>query len=198
MSSLILASGSPRRRQLLTLAGFPIQSVIPPDIPEVRATNEAPLNYVRRLAKEKAKAVNIPNCWILAADTIVHRDSNIYEKPVNDADASRMLNDLSGNWHKVTTAWCLRWVGPNKSETGHRHLQGYRTSRVRFRPLTAIEVQRYIATGEGTDKAGSYAVQGDGASLIDRVVGSTTNVVGLPLTPVTKALIKVGVHRETA
>jgi len=196
MSSLILASGSPRRRKLLSLAGFPIQAVIPPDIPEVRARNEAPMNYVRRLAREKAQAVDTPNCWILAADTIVHRDSDIYEKPINGADAARMLSELSGGWHRVTTAWCLRWSGPMTSETGHRQLQGHRTSRVRFRPLTALEIQRYIATGEGRDKAGSYAVQGDGASLIDRVVGSTTNVVGLPLTPVTKALVQVGLSRE--
>ena len=197
MPSLILASGSPRRKQLLMLAGFPIHSVCPPDIPEIRSTGEPPLDYVKRLAREKSEAVNAIDGWILAADTIVHRNVDIFEKPIDDADAMRMLTSLSGQWHKVTTAWYLRWSGPKKSSTGHRRLHGHSTSRVRFRPLQSIEIDRYIATGEGQDKAGGYAIQGAGASLIDRVVGSTTNVVGLPLNPVSNALLKVGIIRET-
>ncbi len=196
MPSLILASGSPRRRLLLTLAGFPIHDIIPPQIPEVRSQKESPLEYVRRLALEKAGAVCAPGCWILAADTIVHRGDAIFEKPTSDKDATRMLKELSANWHKVTTAWCLRWSGPAKSVTGHRILRGQRTSRVRFRPLQDIEIRRYVATGEGRDKAGGYAIQGDGASLIERVAGSTTNVVGLPLEPVSAALLQVGIDRE--
>jgi len=196
MSRLILASGSPRRRQLLRLAGFSIADVIPPNIPEQRANDEPPLSYVRRLAAEKAAAVHADHSWILAADTIVHRDDDIFEKPMDDKDAARMLKHLAGVWHQVTTAWCLRWSGPVPSPTNRSVLRGHRTSRVRFRPLTDVEIARYVTTGEGTDKAGGYAVQGDGASLIDRVVGSTTNVVGLPLDAVIPAMLSVGLSRE--
>ena len=196
MSKLILASGSPRRRQLLQLAGFHISAVMPPDIPEIRDTKESPLHYVRRLAREKAQAVQPKSAWVLAADTIVHRDWDIFEKPTDDADAARMLRALSGDWHKVTTAWCLRWTGTGTHPSGRRIVRGHRTSRVRFRALSDVEVTRYIATGEGTDKAGGYAIQGDGASLIERVVGSTTNVVGLPLDMVVPHMLSVGIKRE--
>jgi septum formation protein len=197
MSQLILASGSPRRRQLLHLAGFLISDVVPPDIPEVRSSAEQPLSYVRRLAREKAAAVSGDSSWILAADTIVHRENDIFEKPTDDQDAARMLHQLAGEWHQVTTAWCLRWSGPGPSPSDRRILRGHRTSRVQFRDLTAVEVARYVATGEGTDKAGGYAVQGAGASLIERVVGSTTNVVGLPLDAVIPAMLSVGLSRES-
>jgi septum formation protein len=196
MSRLILASGSPRRRQLLTLAGFDISAVIPPDIPEIRGSGEQPLRYVKRLATEKAAAVDVEQAWILAADTIVHTGDDIFEKPIDDDGAIQMLSALAGKWHQVTTAWCLRWSGTQPSPSGRPVFRGSRTSRVCFRPLTAVEIKRYVATGEGRDKAGSYAVQGDGASLIDRVVGSTTNVVGLPLSSVIPALLSAGIERE--
>ena len=195
MNDLVLASGSPRRRHLLTLAGFDLAAVIPPDIPEVRDTGEKPLAYVKRLAREKAAAVDRPGSWVLAADTIVHQGEDIFEKPTSDADATRMLERLAGDWHRVTTAWCLRWSGPGPSGSGRRAFSGHTTSRVCFRDLQPKEIARYVATGEGRDKAGSYAVQGDGASLIARVVGSTTNVVGLPLGTVVPALLKAGVTR---
>ena len=195
MHALVLASGSPRRHQLLTLAGFDISAVIPPNVPEVRAAGEAPLDYVRRLAQDKALAVDEPRSWVLAADTIVHQGDDIFEKPLDDRDAEQMLQRLAGDWHRVTTAWCLRWTGPGASATGRRLMRGHTTSRVCFRDLQPKEIARYVATGEGRDKAGSYAVQGEGASLIDRVVGSTTNVVGLPLGAVIPALLKAGVTR---
>ena len=195
MSRLVLGSGSPRRRSLLTLAGFDIDAVIPPNIPEVRAPAEPPIAYVRRLSKQKADAVSVDGAWVLAADTIVHRGDSIFEKPTDAANAAEMLRDLSGDWHKVTTAWCLRWSGPGPSQSGRRIIQGQRTSKVCFRGLTDVEIGRYIATGEGNDKAGGYAVQGEGAGLIERVVGSTTNVVGLPLDSVVPALLSVGLKR---
>jgi len=194
--SLILASGSPRRRRLLELAGFGVSAVRPPDVEEIRGEGEAPLAYARRLGVEKACAVDGVNAWVLAADTIVHRGDQIYEKPRNHGDAVRMLGELAGGWHKVTTAWCLRWSGPGPSESGRRLIRGHRTSRVRFRRLTAVEIARYVATGEGTDKAGAYAVQGDGASLIERVVGSTTNVIGLPIDSLAAVLESLGLQRE--
>jgi septum formation protein len=195
MSRLVLGSGSPRRRSLLALAGFDIDAVIPPNIPEVRGATEAPIAYVRRLSRQKAAAVQVDGAWVLAADTIVHRGDAIFEKPTDAANASEMLRGLSGDWHKVTTAWCLRWSGPGRSQSGRRLLHGQRTSKVCFRSLTDLEIDRYIATGEGNDKAGGYAVQGEGAALIERVVGSTTNVVGLPLDSVVPALLAVGIAR---
>ncbi len=196
--ALILASGSPRRRMLLHMAGFDIAAIRPPNIPEVRASSEAPIAYARRLSQDKADAVHAVDSWILAADTIVHMDDTIYEKPTDDADAQRMLTQLSGKWHRVTSAWCLRWSGPGPSPAAPRRIfRGHRTSRVLFRTLSGLEIQRYIQTGEGRDKAGGYAIQGDGSALIDRVVGSTTNVVGLPLNEVTKALEKTGVTGGT-
>ena len=198
MSSLILASGSPRRRQLLHLAGFVVDAVIPPNIPEVRDSGECPLQYVRRLAIEKSHAVHGDNAWILAADTIVHHGNDIFEKPYDNDDSARMLGALSGTWHQVTTAWSLRWDGALPHASGRRLVRGHRTSRVLFRRLTRIEIERYIQTGEGVDKAGGYAVQGDGAGLIERMTGSTTNIVGLPLDMLIPHMISVGIRRESA
>jgi septum formation protein len=124
---------------------------------------------------------------------VVHQGEQIFEKPADDADAARMLACLSGNGHAVTTAWCLRRGGANPVQ-----VQGHQTSAVYFRTLTAVEIARYIATGEGSDKAGGYAIQGDGASLITKVEGSTTNVIGLPLEDVLPALADAGLKREEA
>lgn len=193
---LILASGSPRRKMLLHMAGFDIADVCPPDVDESRRAGERPVQYCRRLSLDKATAVQGVHAWILAADTIVYRADTIFGKPTSDADAQRMLGELSGVMHKVTTAWCLRWSGPGPSPAAPRRiLSGNRTSRVLFRVLSPLEIQRYVQTGEGRDKAGGYAVQGDGTALIDRVVGSTTCVVGLPLDSVIKALHYAGVPR---
>ena len=196
MSRLILASGSPRRRQLLHLAGFAIADVIPPNIPEVRDSHEVPLEYVRRLALEKSNAVHAESAWILAADTIVHHGHDIFEKPRDAKDSARMLGALSGTWHQVTTAWSLRWGGPQPHASRRNLIRGHRTSRVLFRNLTSVEIARYISTGEGVDKAGGYAVQGDGAGLIERMTGSTTNVVGLPLDMLIPHMLSVGICRE--
>ena len=193
---LVLASGSPRRRMLLHMAGFNIAEVSPPDIPEVRQPDEQPIAYCRRLSIEKASAVQAHNAWILAADTIVHLGEQIFEKPLSDAHAEQMLSTLSGQWHQVTSAWCLRWSGPAAAPTAPKTIfRGHQTSRVKFRPLTTEEIRRYNDTGEGRDKAGAYAIQGDGSALISRVVGSTTNVVGLPVEAVTEKLLIAGVTR---
>jgi septum formation protein len=196
MPRLILASGSPRRRTLLVGAGFDINAVIPPQIPEVRRDGEAPIDYVRRLAREKSAAVPGTNTWVIAADTIVHKADTIFEKPKDDPGAAIMLGTLAGDWHRVTTAWNLRWSGPSPAPNGRTVYKGHSTSRVKFRGLTPIEIARYVVTGEGRDKAGGYAVQGLGAGLIDRVVGSTTNVVGLPLDKVVPAMLAAGLTRS--
>ena len=190
--SLVLASASPRRSQLLRAAGVPIAAVRPSHVPEVPAPGESPTAYARRLAADKSRASALPGHWALAADTVVHVDGVLYEKPTDDADAARILGALSGRWHRVTTAWCLRWGGPD----ARRPLQGHVTSRVRFRALSPAEIATYVASGEGRDKAGSYGIQEKGVILIDRVVGSFTNVVGLPMTEVMAALAAVGIHPE--
>lgn len=191
--SLVLASGSPRRRQLLATAGIPLHAVRPPEIPERRAPGESPVAYACRLAAEKAGAVSAPGCWVLGADTVVHVGDDIFEKPVDDADAARILGELSGRWHKVTTAWCLCWGG-GPGRGGPRRRLGHVTARVRFRALTPETIAHYVQSGEGMDKAGSYGIQERGVMLIDRVVGSFTTVVGLPMTPVLDALAAVGIH----
>ena len=186
---LVLASASPRRHQLLRAAGVPLAQPRPAGIPELRAPGEAPVAYARRLARDKARAVDAPGSWVLAADTVVHLGDDIYEKPLDDGDAMRILGALSGVWHRVTTAWCLRWSGPGPV----RERRGHVTSRVRFRRLSEAEIRSYVASGEGRDKAGSYGIQERGVMLIDRVVGSFTNVVGLPMGPVLRALAAEGI-----
>lgn len=193
--ALLLASGSPRRRQLLSAAGIPLLGVRAPAIAEERAPGESPVAYARRLAREKAAAVahNGPEAWVLAADTVVHIGDAVFEKPVDAADATRILNALSGGWHRVTTAWCLRWGGASPPRPP---LVRHTTTRVRFRALCPAEIARYVASGEGMDKAGSYGIQELGVMMIEAVRGNFTNVVGLPMAPVLAALAEVGVVPE--
>lgn len=182
---LTLASASPRRRQLLETAGIPIFSVRAPRIPEEPLPGEPAVAYARRLALEKALAVDVPEGFVLAADTVVHRGPLLFEKPRDDDEARRFLRELAGAWHGVSTGWCLRGEG--------RLLRGHRSTRVRFRLLEEAEIRAYVRTEEGRDKAGAYGIQGLGAALVDRVVGSHTNVVGLPLVEVLAALRSVGI-----
>ena len=151
--------------------------------------------FARRIALDKARAVPAPGCWVLSADTIVHVGGDLFQKPCDDDDATRILSALAGRWHTVTTAWCLRWGG-GPPPAGRRQLRGAVHSRVRFRALTAAEIATYVASGEGRDKAGSYGIQERGVMLIDRVVGSFTNVVGLPMVQVMSALCQVGIDPE--
>ena len=192
--SLVLASGSPRRRMMLVTSGVPIAAVCPPQIPEVRQPNESPIDYTCRLSMEKAAAVSAVDSWVLAADTIVHIDELVFEKPRDSADAARILATLSGRWHDVTTAWCLQWSGPVMCSPSRYH--GHTTSQVRFRALHDVDIAAYIAQGEGVDKAGAYGIQGLGAALVSEVKGSYANVVGLPIVPVLDALAAVGITPE--
>ena len=177
-SKIILASQSPRRVALLKQMNIDYL-VMPADIDETALTNESPADYVLRLAEQKALAVvkklngqhaDLP---ILAADTTVALDMEIFGKPQNDADALSMLKKLAGSTHQVHTAIALAFKG--KLETR------LNTTQVHMMPLTDAMIEAYIATGEHKDKAGSYAIQGLAGNWITRIEGSYTGVMGLPV-----------------
>jgi len=178
---LILASGSPRRRELLTQAGF-VFDVIPADIDETRHPNEAPMDYVHRLALEKAQTIAAlhPEATILGADTTVVLSGEVMNKPTGLADAERMLRLLSGKTHQVHTGLCV--ITPTAT---HRHVE---TTNVIFREITEDELATYLASGHAKDKAGAYGIQGYAARWIPRIEGDYFNVVGLPLSTVVKLL----------
>jgi septum formation protein len=170
---LVLASRSPRRAELLAAAGFEF-TVRAADIDETPRDGEAPRDYVRRVAEEKARAVQSDGDEIvLAADTTVVLGSEIMGKPTDAADAARMLRALAGERHEVITAICIRHGGRLTSDIA--------STAVWFAPLSEAEIAEYIASGEPMDKAGAYGIQGLASKFIDRIDGSYTNVVGLPV-----------------
>jgi septum formation protein len=171
---IVLASGSPRRRQLLEMLRIPFR-VIAPDVDEHVLAGEAPAAYVTRLSRVKAEAVasRAPGDVILAADTTVVLDGAIFEKPTSPDDAVRMLSLLQGRTHEVMTSVAVM----RDSEIA----QALDVSRVTFRPADGATLRAYAATGEPLDKAGAYAIQGLGAPLIERVDGDFFGVMGLPL-----------------
>jgi septum formation protein len=172
-TKLVLASASPRRRELLTIAGLP-HEVRPASIPEIRGVGEDPVAYVERLAREKAHAVAAADDEIvIGADTTVVVDGQVLEKPADAADARRMLAQLSGRTHLVHTGICLR--------QRERMVSAVETTRVTFKGVSEAEIEAYIATGEPMDKAGAYAIQGIAARWIPHLEGCYFNVVGLPL-----------------
>jgi len=172
--SLILASASPRRSQLLRNAGTTF-TVDPAHVPEQSLPGEAPLHYAQRLARDKACAVfaRHPDDVVLGADTIVVADEHLLEKPQDDADAARMLRLLSGRTHQVITGVCLVAVGFEQTEV--------EITEVRFSPLSDAEIAEYVATHEPMDKAGAYAIQGKASRWVERIDGCYFNVVGLPV-----------------
>ena len=184
---LVLASASPRRQQLLAWLGVPYH-VLPAEVDERPLAGEAAGDLVLRLARAKAAAVAVrrPADWVLAADTIVELDGVMLGKPADAADAARMLGQLAGREHRVATGFALAQPG------GGQRTAEMVLTRVRFRPLDERAIERYVASGEGEDKAGSYAVQGFGAGLIERIDGSFSNVIGLPLVEVGRALEEAG------
>jgi septum formation protein len=170
---LILASASPRRRELLAAAGFEF-AVRPASIREEPRDGETPAAYVRRLAREKAESVEPePGEVVLAADTIVVVGRSILEKPGGPAEAAEMLKTLSGREHTVVTGICLRSAAGEVVDEAR--------TRVRFRRLTQQEIDEYVASGEPTDKAGGYAIQGLASKFVERIHGCYFNVVGLPV-----------------
>ena len=184
---LILASASPRRRELLQQTPLRFR-VIPSHTEETRRREETPETYVARIAAEKAHTVakRHPGFWVLAADTIVVLEGQVFGKPADLDDARQMLTALSGHPHQVMTAFVL--LDPTGKTTAAEIV----TSQVTFKELSESEVTAYLATGEPFDKAGAYAIQGKGRDLITQVSGSHTNVIGLPMDEVTTALRAVG------
>ena len=189
---IVLASASPRRRELLERVGIPFR-VVPSDIPEDERPGESPEEHVLRLSRDKAGEVagraDIPGRWFIGSDTIVLRDGGILGKPADEAEAAAMLRSLSGREHRVLSGYAV-----HDRETGTTHADVVAT-RVRFKPLTAAEIAGYIATGEPMDKAGAYAIQGIGVFMVEAIDGSYTNVVGLPLCEVIAVLEKLGAVR---
>jgi septum formation protein len=182
---LVLASGSPRRRELLTQLGLTFD-IVSPDIDETELPGEDPVAYVRRLAVAKAHAVDAPaDALVIAADTTVDLGGDILAKPIDAADAATMLRRLSARTHRVHTGVALR--------RGDTCVHEVITSFVTFVPLTPATIDWYVGTGEPLDKAGAYAVQGAGGVLVQRVRGSVSNVVGLPLHAVVRLAGDLGI-----
>ena len=178
---LTLASSSPRRRQLLEMLGIPVR-VVAPNIPEVRRPVETPVDYVERLAREKA--LSVKGRLVLGADTTVVVRDEILEKPVDAGDALRMLGKLQGRTHQVVTSVAL--------VAGERIHQATDVTNVTFRRLDDDFLRAYVATGEPMDKAGAYGIQGYGAALVERVEGDFFGVMGLPLRLVLGLLEEAG------
>jgi septum formation protein len=182
---LTLASSSPRRRQLLEMLGIPVR-VVPPNIPEVRRLHETPIDYVERLAREKALSVR--GRLVLGADTTVVVRDEVLEKPADRADALRMLRKLQGRTHQVVTSVAL--------VSGERVHQATDITNVAFRRMSDALLEAYIATGEPMDKAGAYGIQGYGAALVDRIEGDFFSVMGLPLRLVLRLMEEAGERYE--
>src|SRR6476469_4592314 len=172
---LVLASGSPRRAEILERAGWP-HEIIVAGIDETVLPNEEPAAYVQRLARGKAEAVasRLSEGVVLGADTTVVVANQILGQPVDDADARRMLRLLNAKWHDVLTGVALvRARGESRV--------GYQTTRVRFAEMSEQEIDWYIATGEPFGKAGAYGIQGKASLFIEEIEGDYFNIMGLPI-----------------
>jgi len=182
---LILASQSPRRRNLLEQARIDF-SVIPSNFDENSVKLSFPDVYVRQLAESKARDISeqYPASWVIGADTIVFIEDTILGKPGSRSEARTMLKNLSGKTHQVLTGYCVC------CQSIDRFFSDAVTTEVCFKKLTEREIDWYIDSGEPFGKAGAYAIQGIGAILVKRIDGSYTNVVGLPVCEVVEFLIK--------
>ncbi|MEW6375171.1 MAG: Maf family protein [Thermodesulfobacteriota bacterium] len=184
---LILASKSPRRYELLKQLGLGFE-VIPSRVMEDFVQEESPREHVLRLAEAKALEVGIryPDYWVIAADTIVYINGSILGKPKDRVEALEMLRRLSGQEHWVLTGFSVHHL---EKEKGDR--EAVQTA-VKVKTLTPVEMEWYVQTGEPFDKAGGYAIQGIGSFMIESILGSYTNVVGLPLCELMEMLNRLG------
>jgi len=181
---VVLGSASPRRRDLLAQLGL-VFEVVAPDVDETPLPGEAPVQYVRRVAVAKSSAVAVDHALVITADTTVDLDGSILGKPADSAEAAAMLRRLSARTHRVHTAVAVR--------IGDRAISEVVTSLVTFTPLTPASIEWYVGTGEPFDKAGGYAVQGAGGVFVQRIRGSVSNVVGLPLHTLARLTAELGV-----
>src|SRR5579872_1195183 len=192
---LVLASASPRRAELLRAAGFSFDVVVT-DVDERQRPGETPAVYVRRLAADKSAAAlrpvevarlpRDPSAIILGADTTVVVDGDILGKPADDREAAAMLRRLSGRAHEVLTGVSLR--------RGAEEVGRVESTTVHFTTLTEQDIEWYVMSGEGRDKAGAYAIQGLASRFIPRIDGSYSNVVGLPVACVAELLAQLGIN----
>ena len=186
--SIILASQSPRRRELLAQMGVPQFEVVPALGEEIASPGLSPAQLVEVLSRQKAEEVAVqagPDDVVIAADTVVAVDGAVLGKPRDPADAARMLSLLSGRAHTVYTGVTVR--------RGTFSRIAHEATQVRFRPLTQSEISAYIATGEPMDKAGAYGIQGRGCVLVEGIDGNNHNVVGLPTCLLAGMLRQVGI-----
>lgn len=192
MNTIYLASGSPRRREILANLGYCVTR-LPADIDETPAAGECAADYVLRMACEKNAAAlaqwqaqhdDAPESPILTADTTVAYQNHILGKPENDAQAAQMLAMLSGQTHQVLTAVCVYWQGETRSIV--------QQSDVVFKTLDEAEIQAYIRSGEPADKAGAYGIQGLGGIFVAALAGSFTGVMGLPVYETVGLLKSIG------
>jgi septum formation protein len=182
---VILASASPRRRELLNLIGIE-HEVRPANIDETYLAGEAPREHAERLAREKAVAIEAPEAITIGSDTIVVVDGRVLGKPRDREHAAEMLRQLSGRSHVVMTGVAAKWRG--------KLVSGLEEVGVTFRPLRDDEIDRYIDTGEPMDKAGAYGIQGFGATIVERVDGDYFAVMGLPLNRLARLLETLGLN----
>lgn len=185
--SIILASASPRRRELLERSGVPFETA-PADVDEASLPGEAPDAMVRRLAEAKARAIvsRYPEAWIIGADTVVVQDGRVFGKPADRADARAMLTALQGRDHVVWGGFAVL------SGRDGRAISEAHATTVRFAPMAADEIERYLDTDEPMDKAGAYAIQGYGGQFVESIEGSYSNVVGLNLAALLRVLKAAG------
>jgi len=182
---VILASQSPRRRELLSLVGI-VHEVQPADIDEQYLPGEQPGDHAERLAREKASKIRAAEAVVIGADTIVVVDGDVLGKPQDEAEAAKMLRRLSGRAHTVITAVAAAWRGRLESSV--------EAVVVTFHPLDDREIAAYIATREPMDKAGAYGIQGFGATIVARVDGDYFAVMGLPLQRLVRLLGRLGLR----
>ena len=184
---VILASQSPRRRELLTLIGI-THEIRPADIDEVYLPGEVPTEHAERLARGKCAVIaeREPDALVIGSDTIVVVDGDVLGKPANEGDAAHMLRRLSGRTHIVVTAVAVAWRGRTRSAVEEVN--------VTFHSLSDDDIAAYIATREPMDKAGAYGIQGYGATIVERVDGDYFAVMGLPLQLLVRVLRELGIR----
>ena len=184
---VILASQSPRRRELLTLVGI-VHEVRPADIDETYLAGEAPRAHAERLAREKAAVVaaDAPDALVIGSDTIVVVDGDVLGKPRSEDEAAAMLARLSGRSHTVMTAVAVSWRGAQRSDVVEVG--------VTFHAIATEDIKAYVATREPMDKAGAYGIQGYGATIVQRVDGDYFAVMGLPLQRLVRLMAEMGVR----